>query len=821
MHGHARLHVARAGAGKPADARSDIFAFGADPLRDALGPPRLSRRLGRRHDVGDPERRPAGPLRHQPFVSPGLERIVRHCLEKNPEQRFQSAQDLVFHLQSISADTGSAVLATLPPLAPKRRWVVPALTGAVAALALAAAATLILRPPRRPPQPISRFSIRAPEGVSLADLGTQSLPAISPDGRRMAFTATDASGKTGLWVRSFSDLEARRIVEATDAVGQVGWSADGRQLVYFARSGSLLLKRVPADGGPATAITDAGPRGMGVGVTWGREGTILFGVWAPEGGIFRVPEGGGTPVAVVKTDTSRGELLVASPMLLPGGRHFLYVVRNRDWEKSGIHVRALDGKDARRLFAAESQTQYVEPGYLLFMRQRTLFAQRFDAGRLTLEGAPVALAQGVWKTPQTWRGGFSGVADVLVYSPVRPAQSKLLWHDRTGTVLGEVPAPDGAQSPEFSPAGDRLLVDRREPGSGNSDIWILEPRRGTATRFTFDAGDDLSGVWSPDGASVYFSSNRSGRLNAVFRKPSSGDKPEEEVADDAGLPNTLSPDGSTLVVMEALNLWLVRLAGGGPRVPLIETPAYSVVAGQISPDGRHIAYMSDETGQHEIYVQAFPPPGGKWQISNKGGMRPRWRPDGRELYYIAPDRKLMAAEVETSGGFRASTPRALFQTRISGPLTGDSASTTPSLATADSSSSAIRRVWPATASSPSRTGFPAPVCRDSLRVRKRKERDGPGARTQDPRHRPLQRRRHRRDALDRARGGQWALLPLSLGAGGPRLSSSPRASPSSRSPRPFPRRAGSTSDDEGLRSAAGLPRGLARTGPRTSCTSRP
>ena len=511
--------------GRPTDARSDIFALGA-VLYEMLS--------GRRAFQGDSAADTMSAiLKEDPpdlsatnrSISPGLERIVRHCLEKNPEQRFQSARDMVFHLQSITADTGSAALAALPGPAPKRRWGVPALAGAGAALALSAAATLILRPPSPPGPPVSRFSIRAPEGVSLAELGTQSLPSISPDGRRMAFTATDSTGNTSIWVRSFSDIEPRRIVEATDAVGQVGWSPDGRQLAYFARSGNLLLKKMPADGGPATAITDAGPRGAGVGVTWGPEGTILFGVWAPEAGIFRVSEGGGTPVPVVKADASRGELLVASPILLPGGRHFLYVARNRDAEKSGLYVRALDGKDARRLTAAESQGQYVDPGYLLFMRQRTLFAQRFDLGRLTLEGAPVALAQGVWRTPQTWRGGFSGVKDVLVYSPVRPPQSKLLWHDRAGSVLGEVPAPDGAQSPEFSPSGDRLLVDRREPTSGNSDIWLLDPSRGTATRFTFDPGEDLNGVWSPDGASVYFYSNRSGRLSAIYRKPSTATSP--------------------------------------------------------------------------------------------------------------------------------------------------------------------------------------------------------------------------------------------------------------------------------------------------------
>jgi Tol biopolymer transport system component len=456
----------------------------------------------------------------------------------------------------------------------------------------------------------------------------------------------------------------------------VGFFADGK------------LKRIDIAGGTPQILADAS---IGRGGTWGPDGTILF---APLGtsALFRIAASGGESIAVTKLDKQTGHRF---PQFLPDGRQFLFYAQGTP-ETAGIYLGSLDSSETKRLLASDVAGRYLSAqagsathtsspnGWLLFIRGTTLFAQRMDLGRQTLMGDPVKVADPVASNAGTFVGGYSVSASGLVaYRSGGAGKRQLTWYDRSGKVLGTLGAPDETLvSPRLSPDGQRVAVSRTV--QGNADIWLIDEAR--TTRFTIDAGFDRFPVWSPDGSRLVFDSNRKDQRRNLYVKAANGAGSEELLLDSeqAKVAADWSRDGRfigylSLDPQTSYDLWVLPMEGERKPFVFLKTN-FAEGLPQFSPDGRWLAYESNESGKYEIYVRPFTgrPPGassgGQWQVSTAGGDNLRWRSDGKELYYITPDGKLMAAPITTSGAtFVPGTPVVLFQTRVYGasdPLQG-------------------------------------------------------------------------------------------------------------------------------------------------------
>jgi Tol biopolymer transport system component len=465
------------------------------------------------------------------------------------------------------------------------------------------------------------------------------------------------------------------------------WSADSR-FVVFQSDGKL--RKVDAAGGPPQTICDTS---LGyTGGAWSPEGVIVF---AARPGLMRVSAAGGDPSPLTKLDPSRQETFHTGPALLPDGRHFLYLRRSNRDQSNGIYVGSLDAtpeqQDTRRLLPADFPAIYAPSpngsiGHVLFLRENTLMARPFDAASLALAAEAVPVAESV--TTSFGRGMFEASATgVLAYGTgagLGTPTTQLTWFDRAGKILETVGEPGQYNTVALSPDGTRVAVSRNGPqdartagpergGNGNVDIWLHEFSRGTNARFTYDPGMDWMAVWSPDGSHIIFASNRDGSMN-LYQKVSSGAGNEEALlqSNDTKFPYDWSEDGRFLlyavVVGRKYSLWVLPLTGDDRKpMPYLQTESNASQA-RFSADSRWIAYTSNESGKQEIYVRPFPAAsGGKWIVSKGGGNQPHWRRDGKELYYLSADSKLMSVEVATtSGTFQAGIPKALFAAPISG-----------------------------------------------------------------------------------------------------------------------------------------------------------
>ncbi len=513
-----------------------------------------------------------------------------------------------------------------------------------------------------------RFSIFPPEETSFASVG------LSPDGRHFAFTAGPTStsgGKTLLWVRALDTLAARSVPDTEDATFPF-WSPTSDALGFFA-GGKLWI--VAIAGGSPRVVCDA-PNGRGG--TWNREGIIVF---APgrEGPLLRVEASGGAaaPVTTVERPNERGHLW---PEFLPDGNHFLYLADSNVPEHHNLFVGALDGNERQRLFPLGSNAAYSD-GYLVFARDRQLVAQPFDASRLALTGEAVTLVERV-QQQSDHKTDFSVSANlVLVYRTMQSPATRLVWRDRTQLHSTLVGTPGEYTEPALSPDETRVAIDLFDPrpskrfgygvGRVRSDIWILDRSSGAASQFTSDPAADWGPVWSPDGRSIVFSSNRRRDNLELYRKNATGDGPDELLLAANGtnpVAQSWSPDGKHLLYSAFdpkthMDLWLLPMSGDHTPMPLLRSE-FSEEQGQISPNGRWFAYTSNEFGRSEVYVQSFPEPGAKWQISMNGGGDPRWRRDGKELFYIAADRRLMAVAVKTGATFEQAPAVLLFDTGV-------------------------------------------------------------------------------------------------------------------------------------------------------------
>jgi len=654
--------------GREVDQRSDIFSFGAI-LYEMLS--------GRRAFHGESAAETMSAiLKEDPTdlsetnqrISPALERLVNHCLEKNPEERFHSASDLAFALEALSgSSSGATQTQTEMVSATTQRWIrrhpVAGWIVAASVLLLAALAFIFVyfrRAPTAEATEATRFTIPLPEKAV-----TIGPPVISPDGRRLIFRLTTEDGKEFLWMRPLASLDARPLA-GTESGIQPFWSPDGRSIAFF--SGGKL-KRLDLSASAPQTLCDAPSNVSG---TWGRSGLIVFSRGVNDG-IYRVPATGGTPERVTQVDASRNELEHTWPVFLPDGRHFLYLARNAQPENSAIYVGSLDSKETKRLVQAHSSVDYAPPGYLLFARENTLVAQGFDIAKLELKGDAFPIAEQVPRNPQNGRAMFSVSENgVLALRSGGLVQNQLIWFDRAGKQLGEVTSPSSYSSPALSADEKRLAVRRADYQTNNPDIWLIDLERGVPIRFTTDPAIDSFPAWSRDGSRIAFISTRNG-LTSIYQKPSSGAGAEEALITSAEPKYNpeWSPDGRFILYAQTnattnVDLLLLPLSGERKPQPFLQTN-FIEAQGRFSPDGRWVAYISNETGQFEVYVQSFPATSGKVAISTGGGSQPQWRRDGRELYYYTPDRKLMAVDVYAEGStFKVGVPRSLFNIRVVG-----------------------------------------------------------------------------------------------------------------------------------------------------------
>ena len=650
--------------GHKADARTDIFAFGTLLYEMATGQKAFvgTTRSGLIAAILSSQPPPISGM--QPTSPPTLDHVVRQCLEKDPDDRWQSARDVMSEVQWIAAMGSKARVAT-PTVAPRKgregiTWWMLAILGA-ATIALAVA--YVHKAP--PGAAVVRFAIPAPKGIS--DMGS---PRISPDGRSVAFNAIDASGRPQLWLRSLEALEARPL-PGTEGSGRPFWSPDSRYIGFMAGG---KLKKIDVTGGVPQTICDAP---TGTDGTWSASGVILFDGKVSEDPIRRVSASGGVARPEVMPDPAKG-IGVGWPVFLPGGRRFLFVAGRPGDQDRQLMLGTLDSKEVRPLLngRAIGHFEYAPPGYLLYARNQTLMAHPFDPEALTLKGEPVPLAEGVevagWNS---WLESDFSVSQsgVLVHTASVAAAAELAWLDRSGRRLGTLGDPGDYSNPALSPDEKSLAVGRVSPGTRTRDIWVLDLVRGTNKRLTFDPADDLNATWSPDGARIAFTSNRKG-VRQIYLKRADGSGDDELLLASKADTNAedWSPDGRFLLYnLATSDLYLLPMSSSGDRRPLPFLATEMVESmGRFAPNGRWIAYRSDESGRDEIYVRSLSPDGlsagGKWQVSTAGGLEPQWRHDGRELFYLSGSRTvLMSVDVKTDGpAFEVGTPKPLFEVRL-------------------------------------------------------------------------------------------------------------------------------------------------------------
>ncbi len=640
--------------GKPVDRRADIWAFGA-VLFEML----TRRQMFSGETAGETL---ASVIKDQPQwdllpaeTPAAIRKLLLRCLDKDSRRRLQAIGEarILLEDRSFSEPRPSGSGARLP-------WGV-----AAAAVLVAAALAVILFFQKPPAAPTTRFQVVPPDKAT-----TVEYPTISPDGRRLAFVAT-VEGKTLLHVRPLESLTAQALAGTEEAQFPF-WSPDSKYLAFFSQAN---LKKVDVSGGPPQTLSNT--ETLGRGGTWNRDGVILFvaGFIAP---VRRVLAAGGLSAPV--TTLGAHERSHRWPHFLPDGRHYLYWLQAVDREKSGVIVASLDDKPDSKprqlLLAGDSMAAY-SAGRLLFEREGTLMAQPFEAAKLQFRGEPFPVVQQVGVLEAAGWVAFSASSNgTLAYRTGGGEKSQLAWFDRAGKEVGRLGPPEGHWHPRLSPDGRRVAVARLD--AQGYDIWLLDLARDTSTRFTFHPAFDYNPVWSPDGSRVAFASLRDGPSN-LYQKLSSGSADEEpllKTGEGGKFPTDWSSDGRFVLYQASgpktgYDVWALPLEGGalGTRqpFPLVQTE-FAELQGQFSPgpEGapRWIAYSSNSSSLHQVYVQAFPKSGGKFQVSINGGIRPRWRRDGKELFYMTLDRRLMAVEVKTTGTtFEAGRPRELFQTR--------------------------------------------------------------------------------------------------------------------------------------------------------------
>jgi serine/threonine protein kinase len=641
--------------GKEADARSDIFALGAVLYEMATGTRAFEGKTPASVIAAVLERNPRPISTLQPASPPALDRVVKACLAKDPDDRWRSVHDVGLQLGSLreglQTDSGAAA-AKQPNTKEKIAW------GLVIALTVALAwfAAMHLRSPQSPQQTV-RSSLLPPVNWSFLVNNA----AVSPDGKRLAFVGVGSNGETSLWVRSLASGAEQQLSGTEDATVPF-WSPDSTRLGFFADS---KLKIADASGGvlPKTLAETT----FGRGGTWNREGTIVF---APDmyGFLYRISENGGSPVAITKLPQGGGGQAHRWPSFLPDGKHFLFSV---DWsapgEKpgNGIYVGSLDGGDAKLVTSEFTGNAAFASGKLLYVRDLTLTAQPFDSDRLQLTGpaAPVGVPQVV--TTESFSNSAFSVSEtgVLVYHAVADLASQLVWFNAKGEQVGQIAAV-GPNEPRLSPDGRFVVFPSDEAGNGKHYLRLYDPARDVATRLT-DSGAEEAPAWSPDGKMLVYV-GRDGPTYSIYQM----------ALDRAAPPQALWKGPRVRQVDYTLPdvLLFAEFSSGRPRLRTLSlrdqqiTPMHAGAEPRLSPDGHWLVYTfsSGHPFRPDVYLEPFPGPGARIQISRSGGAQGTWSRDGKQIFFIAGDKKMMAVTFDASRQ-SVSAPRVLFQTRIIAP----------------------------------------------------------------------------------------------------------------------------------------------------------
>ena len=656
--------------GQAVDKRTDIWAFGC-VLYEMLS--------GRSAFVGATvsdtiakilEREPD--WRTLPPTTPmNVRRLLRRCLERDSKHRLRDVGDARIEIDD--ALSGSAAPTGTEAGGIPQKWLWSLAGGSLVVALVMGIGWGVARMQRAPTQTSTvRLTINAPFGTQFVE---DSGVAISPDGRLVAFVARSSSG-TSLWVQSLNSLTAR-VLPGTDDADFPFWSPDSRSIGFFAAG---KLKRIDTAGGGPTVICNVGG---GRGATWNEEGLIVFNS-VNDGPLLRVPATGGMPEPLTMVDRSQGENSHRWPQFLPGGRRILYFVRKDTAAESGIYFGTVDDPRAKvRLLTAPTNAVYVpdrdsKPGHLFWARDGALIAQGFDPASGRLSGDPVRVAEDVAFGNATRLVAASASSNgTVIYRVAASRNYQLSWYDRDGKPLGPLGQPNRYLGSRISPDGKRVAVTAR------GDVWQMEFSRSILTRVTFDGAgiSDPNPIWSPDSQRIGFTKSARGNGNpTLFVKTASGTGADEHLfdSDDSLQAEDWSPDGKFVLYTassndlssRAVDLWLLPVTGDKKPLPFVTTP-FREGRGAFSPDGKWIAYTSDESGRNQVYVQSFPAGGSKWQISSNGGDWARWRRDGKELFYVAPNRELLSVGIGgASGSPEFGSPSRLFVLPITLTLGG-------------------------------------------------------------------------------------------------------------------------------------------------------
>ncbi|HUJ50764.1 MAG TPA: protein kinase [Bryobacteraceae bacterium] len=643
--------------GKSVDKRADIWAFGV-VLYELL----TGEHLFKGDDVADTL---AQVLTKEPQldrVPVKVRRLLMRCLDKDPKRRLRDIGEAQFLL--------NADAEIIPPGQTRSTAKLPWIVATVLALGLGALAFIRFRE-KPAAAPAQRYTMVAPVGSTLHSF------AISPDGRNVAIAA-EVKGKRQLWLRALDALQAQPMSFTEDATFPF-WSPDSRYIGFFAQG---KLMKVAASGGPSQSLCDAP---VGRGGSWNRDDVIVFSPAGSGASIQRVSAAGGVPKDLFKTKAAQ-----LHPVFLPDGRHFLYLARGSTPEENGIYISSLDGTENRRILADISSAVFAppsnggKPGHILFVREDTLMAQPFDPVTAQLAGDAFPVADGVGLTNVTLAPATVSGSGVLLYTSGTAAGvlNQIALYDRTGKFLDLVVPPGAVDVPAISP-NEKSIVFARANGSAY-DLWLRDLARGTESRFTTDASVNSTPFWSPKGDRIVFESNRHAPVLNLFQKATSGSGQEEIllISGRSKEPTHWSRDGRFIVYKEfdpktKFDIWVLPVEGSGKErtpFPFLQTE-FNEMMGQLSPDSHWMAYTSDQSGRREVYVRPFPRAEGQTMVSVAGGEQPRWRGDGRELFYVAADGKMVAVPVNASAGpkpsFDAGAPVALFDSHMAPTVTNN------------------------------------------------------------------------------------------------------------------------------------------------------
>ncbi|UCE24350.1 MAG: serine/threonine-protein kinase, partial [Candidatus Zixiibacteriota bacterium] len=624
--------------GKEADARSDIFSFGATMYEMATGQRAFSGDSKASLIGSIMKEEPRAISEIQPTSPPALDRLIKKCLQKDPDDRWQSAKDLKDELDWIASAGSQAGIAA--PVTRKRRlhlrlsWSLFALAGAAAVLL-----GLLYFSRTEPVRKTSRFTVsiegRFPE---------VQWPRISPDGRLLAFRAADSTGNYKIWIRPLNSLDAYPLA-GTEGAYRPFWSPDSRYLAFFVEM--RLLKKILVSGGPPQLICEF----QGVDGCWGDNGAILFdnGYGDP---IMQVPAAGGVPTAATTVNEEREEQYHMWPWFLPDGNHFLYLV-GMPQSPGILKVGSLDGSIDKELLLSDSRVEYCEPGYILYCAEGVLLARRFDLDRLEIVGEPIPIAEDI-ATMGTFLYHFSASDDAtVVYQRATAVMvSRIIVVNRAGRELDTIGKPARYGAIALSPDGKRLAFGLTDPQTVQRGIWIHDLIRGVNSRLTFS--ESLFPVWSPDGERIAYGSVGTGGSEVMICRSDGAGSPSRAYyqSHDGLSPTDWSNDGQSIcanIWQEDYDIVLLDPADSSSMVSVLNGRYYEN-QGSFSPDGKFLAYQCRESGRLEVYVRELGETQGKWQISSSGGSTPLWRADGKELYYWDGANRLVAVPVEMEGG---------------------------------------------------------------------------------------------------------------------------------------------------------------------------